>query len=253
MNPRDLPLVGPLENAGGHGFFGQYSDLSGKHLLCIGFSEQEVTDYVAEHEPASITLLTNWADHKDAQISKYPLIVGDITKRTQFSDSHFDAVLTLSVLEHLNDLHGAFREMVRLVRPGGEMLHMFGPAWSCAYGHHMYMDADDPNLNFSLWNMPAHMHLLCSPEEIKNYYRDLGYIEGTADWVVRCLYETPIINRRNYDEYARLMANEVFQIDQIELMYNRLPADHLRNLRAAHFGIKDFSTYGGRYRLFVNK
>ncbi len=253
MSPRDLPAVGVLSNCGGHGFFGEYTNLEGKRLLCIGFAEDEFTNYVAKYGPASITLLTNWAEHKDAQIETYPLVVGDITRRTRFEDSEFDAILTLSVLEHLSDLRSAFQEMTRLVKPRGEMLHMFGPAWSCAYGHHLYMDATDPNLNFALWQMPAHMHLLCSVEEIRNHYRELGYIEDTIDWVIRCFYDTEIINRENYDTYMKIMSDPIFQLDKMELMYNELPADHLRNLRYAHPHIKDFSTYGGRYHLIVNK
>src|SRR5207249_11402979 len=154
------------------------TDLSGKRLLCIGFSEDEVQQYVARYGPARITMLTNWVDHADARITSFPLVIGDITRKTEFTDNSFDAILTLSVLEHLGDLRTAFKEMVRLVKRGGEMLHMFGPAWSCAYGHHIYADPADPLLNFSLWDMPAHMHLLCSRDEITHFYREHVYSDS---------------------------------------------------------------------------
>ncbi len=252
MRVDDLPRVGVISNPI-HDFYGEYSDLSGKDVLCIGFSEAEACSYVEKYGPARITLLTNWVGHKDADVSRFPLVIGDITKRTQFDDDAFDAILTLSVLEHLGDLSGAFAEMTRLVKPRGEMLHMFGPAWSCAYGHHLYANADDPLLNFSRWDMPAHMHLLCSRDEIRAFYGERGYPVSTADTVVQWLYDSPIINRVPYDDYRRLMEGDRFQIDRMHLMYNDLPKEHLAALRAAWPRVDDFATYGGRYRLIVRK
>lgn len=253
MKPSDLPFVGKPVNEGHHDFFGTYTELADKRLLCIGFTEGEVEQYVASHGPASVTMLTNWVDHPDARITKFPLEFGDITKRTKFEDGRFDAILTFSVLEHLGDLHAGFAEMTRLVRHGGEFLHLFGPAWSCPYGHHIYEDPDDPNFNFSMWQMPAHMHLLCSPEEIEAYYRDLGYKPGTQAIAHHWFHETPLISRAFYDEYVQIMAGDEFQIDRMELMYNDLPNAHLQLLRRMYPGRHDFSTYGGRYRLIVRK
>ncbi len=254
MHPNELPRLGVITNAEGHGhFFGEYSKLEGKRLLCIGFSEMEVTQYVAPHRPESVEILTYWADHIDAKAGAYPVTLGDITKRTSYPDDSFDAVLTLAVLEHLNDLPGAFQEMTRLVKPGGELLHLFGPAWSCAYGHHLYVNDSDPNLNFSCWTLPAHMHLLCSAAEVTDFYRELGYSDATIQWVIDGMFKPTLINRQFYDVYGSLMNSANLQLDRMELMYNALPADHLRRLRAAYPGHVDFSTYGGRYRLIVRK
>jgi len=252
VNPSELPRVGPISNPI-HDFYNEYSNLAGKRLLCIGFSEDEIGSYVARYAPKSITTLTKWVDHGDASIKKYPLVVGDITTRTRFADDSFDAVLTLSVLEHLSDVRAAFKEMTRLVRRGGEMLHMFGPAWSCAYGHHIYADPADPLLNFSLWQMPAHMHLLCSRDEIRRFYRERGYPDGVGDTVLHWFYDAPIINRDFYEEYVRVMSDDCFQIDKVHLMYNDLPREHLDRLSEVHPNHSDFSTYGGRYRLIVRK
>jgi SAM-dependent methyltransferase len=252
VKPSELPTVGPISNPV-HDFYNEYSSLAGKRLLCIGFSEDEVQRYVARYDPGNITMLTKWVDHADASIKRYPLVVGDITARTHFADDSFDAVLTLSVLEHLSDLRSAFKEMVRLVRRGGEMLHMFGPAWSCAYGHHIYADPADPLLNFSLWRMPAHMHLLSSHDEIKQFYRGLGYSESVGETVLHWFYDTPIINRLFYDDYVRVMSDDNIQIDKMHLMYNELPREHLLRLRRSYPDRIDFATYGGRYRLIVRK
>jgi SAM-dependent methyltransferase len=247
MNPRNLPLLGPPSNTE-KDYVGDFADISGKRILCIGYSEADVEDLVAKYNPASISLFTNWVDHKDAISKKYPLVIGDITKKTEFPDDAFDAILTLSVLEHLPDLIGAIREMTRIVKRGGAHLHLFGPAWSSCYGHHIYASQGDKLLEFTQWEMPAHIHLLCNKEEIKAYYLDCGYSNAHVLSVFHWFYESPIINRLFYDEYARIFASN-FQIDKMELMYNHLPADHLNRLRSKFPGLIDFSTYGGKYHL----
>ena len=252
MNVRDLPVVGCISNTE-KDFYGTYADLAGKRVLCIGFSEDEIAHFVARYGPSRITSLTNWTDHPDAAVKRFPLVIGDITKRTQFEDGAFDAILTLSVLEHLSDLHGAFDEMSRVLRNGGEMLHMFGPAWSCAYGHHIYADPSDVLLNFSLWQMPAHINLLCSRQEIVDHYREAGYPDKAWQAALHWFFETPIINRVLYDDYMTIFEEDRFQIDRMEIMYNELPRDHLDRLKRAFPGRRNFTDYGGKYKLVVRK
>ncbi len=43
----------------------------------------------------------------------------DVTKRLPFADATLDAVVSCLVLEHVDDLVGVYREMHRVVRPGG--------------------------------------------------------------------------------------------------------------------------------------
>lgn len=249
ISPGQLPRVGVIKNAGSQKFFGEWSDLSGKRLLCIGFSEAEIDDLVAPYEPASITLLAYWVDHIDAQSTKYETVIGDITKRTTFEDGAFDAVLTLSVLEHVSNVELALAEMRRVIRRGGEMIHMFGPAWSCAYGHHIYADANDPNVNFVKWEMPAHMHLLCSLDGIENYFKELGYPLETSRMVWHWFHEADHINRWFFDDYMKVFGE--YQIERLELIYNDLPPCHTELLRKTFYGRKDFSTYGGKFKLLV--
>lgn len=251
MNPLSLPILAAPSNTD-KDYLGQFAYLAGKRVLCIGYSEEEADNLVAKYQPESIHMLTNWAEHGDAKVHKYPLVIGDITKRTHFPDNAFDAVLTFSVLEHLPDLDGAAKEMTRIVKKGGEILHFFGPAWSCAYGHHCYARPGDRLMDFTQWKMPAHMHLLCEPEEIRAYYLGQGYAEKDVAELFVWFYETPIINRLFYDTYNNHFA-AYFQIDQMELMYNDLPKEHLDLLRLKYQGVLDFSTYGGKYKLKVMK
>ncbi|HET7708191.1 MAG TPA: methyltransferase domain-containing protein [Sphingomicrobium sp.] len=244
MNVADLPKLGVIENPLDGDLFGQWSDLSGKDLLILGMSEHQIDRFVSVHTPNSATILTLWADHIDAESKKYSTIIGDITQRTDFHDNQFDIVISMSVLEHVSNLHSALDEMGRI---GKEMLHIFGPAWSCPYGHHLSASDTDPNLNFVRWQLPAHMHLLCSEKEICDYYDGLGYDRSVGQFVFGDMHKNPHINRLFYDEYVT--AFHRFQVVRWECMFSRLPPDHLQLLKSL-YGDRDFGTYGGCYKLF---
>ena len=247
MRADDLPRLGVIANPMDANIFGQWIDLSGKKLLVLGMSEDQVDSFIAPHGPESVTMFTYWAEHVDAHSTKYPLVMGDITQPTQFDGDSFDAVLTLSLLEHVSDVAAALREMARVART--EMVHFFGPAWSCAYGHHLYVDEGDPNLNFAKWQMPAHMHMLCDEEEICDYYEGLGYGRDVGRMVFNQFHRNDFINRLFYDDYVAIMHR--YQVVRWETMFNRLPTDHLSALQNLFSDCRDFSTYGGCYHLLT--
>jgi len=247
---RELPYVGIISNWDKY-----YIDRSpyaakiqGQSVLCIGYSEAEIEQYIEKHNPKDITVLTNWVGHRDATVVKYPLLIGDITTETSLPADHFGAVLTLSVMEHLSDIEGGLREIKRILRPNGYLFTLFGPAWSCPYGHHLYIEGGDPLLDFSVWRLPAYIHLLCSDSEIARFVKDNGLTDDHADMYLKHFYESPIINRAMYEDYMRLFT-DVFQMISSEIMYNTVPADILADLRVKYAPYRDFTSYGGSYIL----
>jgi SAM-dependent methyltransferase len=250
MDPDLLPRVGVISNTSIDllRLFSPYSSIAEQSVLCVGYTEPELMELVEPYRPSAIVCLTNWLDHPDAQVSRHRLVVGDLCQRTAFPDGEFDTVLLFSVLEHLHDVDGAFLELRRILKPRGYVALIFGPAWSCAYGHHLFADPNDGNLNFARWELPAHMHLLCDPEEIREWYRQRNYEAAVGDSVLHWFYETPIINRVFYEDYLRLMAR-YFQIVACETMYNDLPGAHRALLRDRFPGYLDFSSYGGKFLL----
>ncbi len=77
---------------------------------------------------------------------------------------HFDLVFCFATMEHIPKIEPAFREMVRVTRPGGFVYCVAAPLWNSRFGHHKGdVFRDDP------W-----IHLLMSPDQIVEHYRDKG-------------------------------------------------------------------------------
>jgi SAM-dependent methyltransferase len=251
LAPEQLPRLGVVSR-GESDYLARFQEcVTGRNVLCIGYSQTQLDDWVAKFSPRSISCLTLWADHADGAVSKHPLVIGDITKRTDFPDDAFDAVISLATLEHLVDLEAGLLEMKRLTRSGGDVLAQFGPAWSCPYGHHIYHKQGDALLDFSAWKMPAFLHLLCRPEDIARFYAQSGYPEG-GHAAMHWFYEAPHINRIMYDDYVRLFFKH-FQVQVAEHMCSDVPATILELLRRKYAPYQDFSTYGGKYWFKVLK
>lgn len=75
--------------------------------------------------------------------SRVEFRVGDITRSTSFASASFDAIFSASVLEHVLDLHAAFTEMYRLLKPGGAIIHNYSP-YFCHDGGHALGVGDSP-------------------------------------------------------------------------------------------------------------
>lgn len=68
---------------------------------------------------------------------------GDLTRETPFPAARFDLVHSTSVLEHVLDLGAAFREMFRILKPGGALIHTYHPFF-CPSGGHALGILDSP-------------------------------------------------------------------------------------------------------------
>ncbi|ODN43575.1 class I SAM-dependent methyltransferase [Piscirickettsia litoralis] len=108
----------------------QQTDLKGKKLLDIGFGLGGVAFYLAEHYQAEVSgievnpWLAEEATRRAPDSLKHLL---HFTAYQQppllpFEDNHFDVVYSKGVLTHLDDKLPLFKEIYRVLKPGGELV-----------------------------------------------------------------------------------------------------------------------------------
>lgn len=104
--------------------------------------------------------------------------VGDVTKQTDLPSEYFDIVFSSSVIEHIADLPAAFKEIKRLLKPGGVTLHTYDPYFHPAGGHSLGI-LDNP------WG-----HVRLSKDEVLDYIRTMRPHEApvAVPWVQNALH-----------------------------------------------------------------
>jgi SAM-dependent methyltransferase len=143
-------------------------------------------------------------------------------------DRSFDAVFSTNTFEHVMDLDTAFRELFRVLRPGGVVLSRFGPLFFSPQGYHLYWACQVP-----------YAHLLCGLDAVLALRNARCYTPRAA----ACWQELGL-NGLRYPDYKRSAAAAGFNLDRFE----RVPVRKLRWLAAAP-GIGDLLTFGIDCRL----
>jgi len=83
-----------------------------------------------------------------------------------YRDALFDLVYSVNALEHIPDPELAWREIVRVTRPGGVVALQFDPIWTSPHGHHLW------HLDLDPWD-----HLLLGEDEMVAKIRRHGGTE----------------------------------------------------------------------------
>jgi ubiquinone/menaquinone biosynthesis C-methylase UbiE len=96
--------------------------------------------------------------------------------RLPFADDSFDAVLSTDTFEHVMDLEGAFREIARVLKPGGAFLSRFGPLFRSPHGYHLYWACQVPyaHLLFGLAGVMQLRNARAANHRIPSRWEDLG-------------------------------------------------------------------------------
>jgi ubiquinone/menaquinone biosynthesis C-methylase UbiE len=131
-----------------------------------------------------------------------------------FDDDTFTHIVSVSVLEHLNNFEKCLSEMYRVLKPGGYVYAEFGPIWSSGLGHHVYATVNgeearhwDPSRN----PVPNYAHLLLTKEEMRISLQNKiskSLLEAVVSWI----YDQSYINRMFYEDYIRAIEASAFQV-----------------------------------------
>lgn len=110
---------------------------------------------------------------KELTCSQATYYHGDITRVPELPSESFDVIYSVSVLEHIKDLEGAFAEMYRLLKPDGVIIHNYAPYFSHDGGHALGI-GDSP------W-----VHVRLSEAEYLRYLSELRPFEAkvAVEWM----------------------------------------------------------------------
>lgn len=118
-------------------FVKQY-ELADDRVLEVGAGSGQLQDLVDDYTGLDIAASARRYFHK-------PFVVGSATA-LPFEDNEFDAIWSVWVLEHVPNPEQALREMRRVVKPGGLILHApayYCPPWAAdGYDERPYSDFD---------------------------------------------------------------------------------------------------------------
>ena len=187
-----------------------YNISRGDNLLEIGYESGGHSMFALEKLGFNVTGIDNGYSGlrnistlpesiKESIGSSVKFTIGDITKNTSVISNSMTVINTIAVLEHIMDLPAAFKEMYRILKPGGVMIHSYDPYFHPAGGHGL-------GVLDTRWG-----HLQLNPEEYKRYlnqYRPNEFQES-VDW-----YQNGI--HRSYPE--RLMM-QLLGVSGFEILY----------------------------------
>lgn len=127
--------------------FGAAWDLAGQDVLDVGCGlGGKSSDYLAAGARAVVGIdLRSFSLHSAARSEPGDSLPAAASQaafcqtdaaRMPFADNSFDVIVSINVLEHVDDLYAVLRECKRVLRPNGRMLFHFPPFYS-PWGAHL--------------------------------------------------------------------------------------------------------------------
>jgi SAM-dependent methyltransferase len=127
-----------------------------------------------------------------------------------YADASCDVVFSSCAFEHVNDMDRALAEIARVLRPGGAVVTLFAPIWSCAVGHHLWLEDDDGRqLSFMDRVVPDWGHLLLEERELA-WFLSLARTPRFALRAAAQIAHAPHVNRVLEAEFRHEFAEAGF-------------------------------------------
>jgi SAM-dependent methyltransferase len=202
------PEFGPVWDLRGKCLLDVGSGLGGKSAFYVEAGCRNVT--AIDLRPKSVQATRDLA--RDRHLTTLQAFLCDAA-HLALPANHFDVIISINVLEHVDDLPGALRECKRVLRPGGLMLLHFPPFYS-PWGAHLdgWINFPWPHVFFS----DATLIEVARRVEAQ-LQRNQGYISSAqVDWERAA--RLPELNRATVSQVLELIAEldvEVLRADML--------------------------------------
>ena len=131
---------------------------------------------------------------------------------TGFEANTFDFIYSLAAFEHINNLSDVLEESYRILKNGGILYTVFGPIWSSAWGHHLWLTVDDKVYTYKNTFLPSFCHLLSNQDELIEYLVSNHTIpEKHCQKIAEFVFNSNDQNRLFYDDYMKIYSESKFK------------------------------------------
>ncbi len=206
-------------------------DLRNADALVLGAGRGAELRLWEQQRPRSLTATDycafpdEWRAHEDVRFGR-----ADV-RALPFADGAFDLVASTALLEHVDGVDRAVREMARVTRPGGLVFANFGPLYHTYGGAHFE---------------GAYEHLWMSDEQFERYLVARGIRSEMEDGLL--WLRNGMFSRLRYTDYLEIFKRHcqiehlVLAVSQPALRYKRAhPAEWLALTR--RFAEEDLLTF----------
>lgn len=108
----------------------------GKEIIDIGTGDGVLGTLLETfgHQPT----LADQEDWRHERAHGLPFVLADVCKKLPLEDNRFDLVCSYNAFEHFHEPAIAYKEIVRVCKPGGWIYIEFGPLYASPWGLHAY-------------------------------------------------------------------------------------------------------------------
>jgi len=181
--------------------------------------------------------------------NEYSFIIDeDIENINDFFFNKFDIAISISTFEHVTSLTKTMNKIYQILKNNGFLHSQYEPVFSCASGHHVYINKD---LNFN--NMPEidYLHLLYTKNEAIQFLKKIKRFDTKIKKeIIRQAYDSKIINRFFINQHINAIYNSQFKKYILDYFYLQPVPEKINQTLKHKYSKQRFDVRGIKLTIF---
>lgn len=217
-------------------------DLRGKSVLEVGSDWHGVAAEVLLDAGAASVVCSNitprWPEF-ERNGAKTRARADAMRLASVFEANSFDLVFGIAVLEHIQGIAEFLEQAAKVLKPQGVFYGHGGPIWSCAGGHHVWVDCEDRHYHFSDPTNPIGpwRHLVNDAASLEAELAAAGIPAEHARRIARYVYVDDFINRVSYARMKEIVRRGPLETMEVrETSFRAPPPELLEQIERGPFG-----------------